>query len=221
VQTAPDDVLVIAHSTTLVPRWSKCNQDPRQGIPGYFPRFTPTQEAHRRFVSGDWLDDTGILGGQIALSIKFSALRDHVVAVPSHVLPMWVARKTDMKTFYKQVADLQPWNREVIMLPTNQDNIHWMLVVLYPRLGVIEYFDSRGPKPFQAETWCAVRQICCLPMSAFILFVQAAAHWAECLWSYARTEGEQLHRKVGGSREMIALASKWRYRSMQVSTGSF
>lgn len=136
--------------------WSADMNRTHPAISGYRGRVESTESCFNRLVSGDWASGELIDLAVAALYTRYPRRRDIVVALSTMTLTSWFAKASTPEEAYRHAVPYAPWNRQCVLIPLHAVN-HWMLVALYPSVGVVEYFDSLGPKDDDVRMWCEVR----------------------------------------------------------------
>ncbi|EJD34108.1 cysteine proteinase [Auricularia subglabra TFB-10046 SS5] len=129
-----------------------------------------TTDALDRIASRRWASDESVASAIGVLCDMYTTRLDMIFIMSTWEMAQWTYLRKSPAKLYDRWKKQKPWSKEIIIFPVVRHS-HWTLVVVWPRFGHAEFFDSLG---------CADRELIC---RATVALVRA-------VWVFARDRGE-------------------------------
>lgn len=108
----------------------------------HFPGLVVQASSYARLVRPTrWLNDEIILAGMSSLLQRYPRRANSVCALSSYEISRW-RDGASVRDLHRHVAPVAPWARDILVIPINENNVHWTAAIVYPEHGLIEVFDS-------------------------------------------------------------------------------
>lgn len=153
----------------------------------HFKRLYVAPQSLRRLSGPHMINDEAIYAGMAVLATHYPARVDDIAFLsPFEYKKWWDGRA--VLSIMKASKSTTFWSRKVIIVPIHDPNmLHWLLAIVYPQQGQIEFFDSLALE----GAWRVHGQVCTLfPISLSLKVLQRVAEMMTALLREAEAEND-------------------------------
>lgn len=124
----------------------------------HFKRLYMNPSSLRRLAGDYMLNDEGIYAGMSVLADLYPARLGDIAFFDTFEYKRWCDNQVTLP-IVKSVRKSRFWTKDVIILPVHDpDMLHWLLAIIYPKQGQIEFFDSLASS--SSNVWRVHGKVC-------------------------------------------------------------